>query len=171
MGVTSHARDDLAWMTVQSSRQGHLPNPIHATSHDECMRPKARLTVELGEFQAKLPREPSPIEGTPSKTPRRTELKSRELQANDEEDRVQEDCKSRELQANDKEDRTQEDCNTQARCRLRVLPVVQLVVLPRCCRWCRSRLRFLATPSRLVAARPAAVSQPASGQPPSPVPG
>ena len=75
----------LTWMTVQSSRQGHLPNPIHATSHDECMRPKARLTVELGEFQAKLPREPSPIEGTPSKTPRRTELKSRELQANDEE--------------------------------------------------------------------------------------
>ena len=43
---------------------------------------------------------------------------------------MQEDCKSRELQANDKEDRTQEDCNTQARCRLRVLPVVQLVVLP-----------------------------------------
>ena len=159
----------LTWMTVQSSRQGHLPNPIHATSHDECMRPKARLTVELGEFQAKLPREPSPIEGTPSKTPRRTELKSRELQANDEEDRVQEDCKSRELQANDKEDRTQEDCNTQARCRLRVLPVVQWVVLPRCCRWCRSRLRFLATPSRLVTARPAAVSHPVSGQPPSPV--
>ena len=143
----------LTWMTVQSSRQGHLPNPIHATSHDECMRPKARLTVELGEFQAKLPREPSPIEGTPSKTPRRTELKSRELQANDEEDRVQ------------------EDCNTQARCQLQALPVVQLVVLPRCCRWCRSRLRFLATPSRLVTARPAAVSQPASGQPPSPVPG
>ena len=124
MGVTSHARDNLAWMTVQSSRQGHPLNPIHATSHDECMRPKARLTVELGEFQAKLPREPSPIEGTPSKTPRRTELKSRELQANDEEDRMQEDCKSRELQANDKEDRTQEDCNTQARCRLRG------------CRWC-----------------------------------
>ena len=143
----------LAWMTVQSSRQGHLPNPIHATSHDECMRPKARLTVELGEFQAKLPREPSPIEGTPSKTPRRTELKSRELQANDE------------------EDRTQEDCNTQAHCQLQALPVVQLVVLPRCCRWCRSRLRFLATPSRLVTARPAAVSHPASGQPPSPVPG
>ena len=43
---------------------------------------------------------------------------------------MQEDCKSRELQANDKEDRTQEDCNTQARCRLQALPVVQLVVLP-----------------------------------------
>ena len=71
-----------------------------------------RTELESGEFQAKLPREPSLIKGTPSKMPRRTELKSRELQANDEENRVQEDCKSRELQANDKENRVQENCNT-----------------------------------------------------------
>ena len=52
---------------------------------------------------------------------------------------------------------------------LRVLPVVLVVVLPPCCRWCRSRLRILATPSRLVTARSSGGSDPVSGRPPPPV--
>ena len=53
------------------------------------------------------------IKETPSKMPRRTAFKSMELQANDEENQVQEDCKSRELQANDEENQVQEDCSTE----------------------------------------------------------
>ena len=53
------------------------------------------------------------INGTPSKWARRTELKSKELQANDEENHEQEDCKCRELQANDEENQVQEDCSTE----------------------------------------------------------
>ena len=40
-------------------------------------------------------------------------MKSKELQANDEENQEQEDCKSRELQANDEENQVQEDCSTE----------------------------------------------------------
>ena len=50
------------------------------------------------------------MQGTPSKWARRTELKCREFQANDEENQLQEDCKCREFQANDEENQVQENC-------------------------------------------------------------